>query len=290
MKRFLGIKPFLAAGLFLALIALPVTGQCGNWNPRKVHTTAQLSGITPTTTDVLIDSTKDTLVVGDGSTLGGIPLLREDFKNATANWSISNFWCTFDEFASGSAAETTTDSYVSTEVGAHSEVLQDANSGTWLITNAAADDDLATIQSAKEHLLLTAGKKTIAEVRFTLNEATENDVLIGWVIRDTTPLTNTDGIYFHKPDGQTTYEFVGNMDSSSTSVSSVATADTSAHTYSFECNGTTSCTPYIDGVAGTPITTNLPTDEELAFTVYLRNGEAVAKTVTIDYWSVTQER
>lgn len=261
-----------------------------NISTMDMQTTNQLSGYVPAKGKIGMDTTKNTLYVGDGSTTGGIPQLREDFKNATANWSISNFWCTFDEFASGSAAETTTDSYVSTDVGSHSEVLQDANSGTWLLTNGASDDDLVSIQSAKEHLLLTAGKKTIAEVRFTLNEATENDVLIGWVIRDTTPLANTDGLYFHKPDDQTTYEFVGNMDSTPTSVSSVATADTSAHTYSFECNGTVSCTPYIDGVAGTPITTNLPTDEELAFTVYLRNGEAVAKTLILDYWSVTQER
>lgn len=274
------------------LVAQPAFAQRTGTNISKMdmQTTNQLSAHVPAKGKIGMDTSKNTLYLGDGSTPGGFPLLREDLKNATANWSISTHWEISDEYATGSAWETSIASYTITTQGTYIQALQDANSGTLLITNGAVDDDLVSIQSAKEHFKLTAGKKTIAEVRFKLNEATENDVLIGWVIQDTTPLANTDGLYFHKPDDQTTYEFVGNMDSTPTSVSSVATADTSAHTYSFECNGITSCTPYIDGVAGTPITTNLPTDEELAFTVYIRNGEAVAKTLELDYWSVTQER
>jgi hypothetical protein len=43
-------------------------------------------------------------------------------------------------------------------------------------------------------------------------------------------------------------------------------------------------------VAGTSVTTNLPDDEDLAISFALQNGEAVAKTMTVDYIFVAKER
>ena len=43
-------------------------------------------------------------------------------------------------------------------------------------------------------------------------------------------------------------------------------------------------------VIGTVVTTNLPDNEQLALSFGVQNGEAVAKTMTIDYLSVAQER
>ena len=291
MKK--SIVSLIAAIMLMAPPAMAATGT--NISTMDMQTTNQLSSSVPRKGKIGMDKTKNTLYLGDGSTTGGFTMAREDGKYSTANWAITEYFSILDEFSTGSPFETNADSYVitTTEAGAGSatEVLQDANSGTLLITNAAGDNDLDSIQSIKEHVKLTASKKTVAFARFKVSDATESDVLVGWVIRDTTPLTNTDGLYFIKGDGQEDYKFIANMNSTITSVSSVATgADDTYVTLGFECDGTTSCTPYVNGTAGTAITTNLPTDEELCLTVHIQNGEAVAKTATVDYWFVQQER
>jgi hypothetical protein len=42
--------------------------------------------------------------------------------------------------------------------------------------------------------------------------------------------------------------------------------------------------------SGTAVTTNLPDDEDLAISFAIQNGEAVAKTMTVDYIFVAKER
>jgi hypothetical protein len=43
-------------------------------------------------------------------------------------------------------------------------------------------------------------------------------------------------------------------------------------------------------VKGTSVTTNLVDDEDLTVSIALQNGEAVAKTMTVDYVFVAKER
>ena len=49
---------------------------------RRRGTTTQHSTFTGAEGEITVDLTKDTLVVHDGSTQAGFPLLREDFSNA----------------------------------------------------------------------------------------------------------------------------------------------------------------------------------------------------------------
>lgn len=176
--------------------------------------------------------------------------------------------------------------------GSATETIQDSNWGVIRITNAAGDDDLDSIQSKYEFTKLVASKDTWFEVRFRINDATEADVILGLCIRDTTPLAATDYVYFVKDDDDTNWDFVAAKDSSETEVATVDTADTSWHTFSIHADGITNLTPYIDGVAGTTITTagSINDDEEMAITVHLENGEAVAKWIEIDYIRVQQDR
>jgi len=44
---------------------------------RDIHKTSSLSTVTPEKDDILIDTTKAVVVIGDGSTKGGIPLAKE---------------------------------------------------------------------------------------------------------------------------------------------------------------------------------------------------------------------
>jgi hypothetical protein len=47
----------------------------------------------------------------------------------------------------------------------------------------------------------------------------------------------------------------------------------------------------VNGVVGGAVaTTNLPDDEDLTVSFALQNGEAVAKTMTVDYIFVAKER
>jgi hypothetical protein len=43
-------------------------------------------------------------------------------------------------------------------------------------------------------------------------------------------------------------------------------------------------------VVGTSVTTNLPDDEDLTISFAIQNGEAVAKTMTVDYILCSKER
>lgn len=52
-------------------------------------TTAQHSTFTGALGEVTVDTTKDTVVVHDGTTVGGFPLARQDGNNATGTWPVS---------------------------------------------------------------------------------------------------------------------------------------------------------------------------------------------------------
>jgi hypothetical protein len=45
-------------------------------------TTPEISGFIGAVGEIVVDTVKNTVVVNDGTTLGGYPLLREDFSNA----------------------------------------------------------------------------------------------------------------------------------------------------------------------------------------------------------------
>jgi hypothetical protein len=209
-------------------------------------------------------------------------------NNATSMISAP-MWEFIDEFNTDTLQGDWTITTTEAGAGSATEATGDTNLGALLITNAAGDDDLDSLQLDNEVCQLTSNKQTSYSTKFTLNEATENDLVLGLVITDTTVITNTDGVYFFKDDGITSWYFGCTKDSTVTSAW-VDIADTSAHTFSFLCNGQASCTPYIDGVAGTAISTNLPDNEILTPTIFLMNGEAAAKTILIDYVAVKQER
>ncbi len=173
--------------------------------------------------------------------------------------------------------------------GNATETQNNGPTGTLLITNDAADNDYDSAQTG-EVILLTTGKDTWFAARFKLSDATQSDAILGLCITDTTPLAATDYLYFIKDDGDTNWDFVSSKNTTETEVAAVATADTSWHLFEIYCDGVTSCTPYIDGTAGTAISTNLCDDEELAVTLLIQNGEAVAKTMEIDYITAITER
>ena len=201
----------------------------------------------------------------------------------------------FDEYAATDWTITT----VELGAGSATEALTSADGGVLLLTNAAADDDFDSLQWAGgsgavyESYLFDASKDFFFKCRVKVNGATQSDMIVGLHITDTTPVAAiTDGIYFLKSDGSTTVSLVVNKDSTATTTSAGTMADDTWTTLGFYYSSKDrKFYIYKDNVlAGTSVNTNAPDDEEIALSFTIQNGEAVVKTMSIDYLSVGKER
>lgn len=198
----------------------------------------------------------------------------------------------FDDYVAGD--------WTITAVGAGTSALTDADGGALLITNAAADNDGRQHQKVGEGFLLTAGKKAMFKTRFQVSDATQSDLLIGLAVLDTTLLGATagagvtDGIFFAKDDGSATLSCYCQKNATTGQTSgSVGTLVAATNTIlAWYYDGKSSLEYYMNGIhLGTldASSTYLP-DTELTVSFALLNGEAVAKTLTLDYVLVAFER
>ncbi len=181
-----------------------------------------------------------------------------------------------------------------TDAGA-TQALTAGDGGLLLITNSAADNDLVSLQKTPAAWTFTVGKKAFFRCRFKVSDATLSDIVFGLQVVDTTPLDVTDGVYFLKAAASTAISVVCRKDATtgSTSASSIATlADDTfielgwywdgVDTVNYEVNGT---------VTGSLVAANLYLpDADCTVSFALQNGEAVAKTMTVDYVMVAKER
>ena len=184
-----------------------------------------------------------------------------------------------------------------TQAGA-TQALTAGDGGILLLTNSAADDDLISLQSLVANFAMTAGKKAFFKCRFKVSDATQSDVMVGLVIVDTTPFASapTDGIYFRKHDGDTKIDFSVRKDTSTgaNDVNAVGTLVSDTYiTLAWYYDGVDKVFYYVDDVCkGSLAATSayLPDATNLAVTIALQNGEAVAKTMSIDYVFASEER
>ena len=195
----------------------------------------------------------------------------------------------FHEYVSGDWTITTTEA----GSGAATEALASTSAGgLLLITNDDADNDLDFFNLKTEAFKFVAGKKTFFKARFAVSDATQSDFVMGLQITDATPLAVSDGVYFMKDDGDASLDFHVEKDGSDTTASAIATvSDATMLVAGFYYDGKSAIEYYVDDVKlGTSVTTNLPDDEELAVSFGIQNGAAAAKTMTVDYIFVSQER
>ena len=208
--------------------------------------------------------------------------------------TLMHLW--YDDFDEYVAADWTV-----TEVGVATQALTDGDGGLLLVTNAAADNDSSQNQKVGESFLLTAGKKAMFKARFKVSDATQSDFLIGLAVADTTLLGAvagdgvTDGIFFSKDDGVATLDVSVQKDATTGQNTALAIATVVSDTFlqvAWYYDGVSSVEYYIDNIhKGTlsATSTYLP-DTELTVSFALMNGEAVAKTMTLDYILVAFER
>ena len=211
----------------------------------------------------------------------------------------SKYYTYFDDFFeyhSGIYTITTTEA----GSGNASEAITSGAGGQLLITNDNADNDLDFFQLKGESFKWDSTKRMFFSARFKTNDATQSEIVMGLQITDTTPLDVTDGIFFLKIDGDTQPDLIIEKDNSS-SLSVVemdAMEDDTFVTLSFEydpldvATGGAVFRAYQDDVQVGEITgtTNAPDDEELTISFGIQNGEAAAKTLTIDFILVAVER
>lgn len=194
----------------------------------------------------------------------------------------------FDTYVAGDWTVTETDS------GA-TQALTAGDGGLLLITNTAADNDLVALQKNPAAFTFTAGKKTFFRCRFKVSDATQSDLVFGLQVVDSTPLDVTDGIYFLKADGAATVNFICRKNASTGSITASAVATMADDTFielGFYYDGQSSVAYEVNGsVLGSldASSTYLP-DTTCTVSFALQNGEAVAKTMTVDYVYVAKER
>ena len=191
----------------------------------------------------------------------------------------------FDYYTAGDWTVTETDA------GA-TQALTDGDGGLLLITNTAADNDLVSLQKKGESFRFESGKALFFEARFKVSDATQSDVVIGLQITDTTPLDVSDGVFFIKADGAATVNFLVEKNNTATTASAIATmANDTFIRLGFYYDGASAVQYFVNGTyTGSSVTTNLPDDEDMTITIAIQNGEAAAKTMTVDYVYVAKER
>ena len=211
----------------------------------------------------------------------------------------SKYYTYFDDFFeyhSGIYTITTTEA----GSGNASEAITSGAGGQLLITNDNADNDLDFFQLKGEAFRFDSTKRMFFSSRLKVNDATQSDLVMGLQITDTTSLDVTDGIFFIKGDADTQPDFIIEKDNSSTlSVLEMnAMEDDTFVTLSFEYDPLDVATGgpvfrvYQDNVQVGEITgtTNAPDDEDLTISFGIQNGEAAAKTLTIDFILAAVER
>jgi len=211
----------------------------------------------------------------------------------------SKFYTYFNDFFTFHADEWTITT-VEGGSGNASEALTSQAGGALLITNDNADDDSDFFNLVGESFLWDSTKRMFFTAKFKVNDATQSEFVMGLQITDTTPLDGTDGIFFIKGDADTQPDFVLEKDNSS-SLSVVemdAISDDTFVTLSFEYDPLDVATGgpvfriYQDNVQVGEVTStdNAPDDEELTVSFGIQNGEAVIKTMTIDFILAAVER
>ena len=167
--------------------------------------------------------------------------------------------------------------------------MADQTGGAIALVTEANDDDVNQLQSAEEWFKLTAGKQAWFRARVKLSDVLQSDLFIGFATTDTSIIAGTtDSIGFRKTDGSAVLQSI----SEDATVETVNTAATMvADTYvdvGFHYDG--SNLRFFIGDNETAVhTTNIEVTNKLALTITLQNGEAAAKTLTVDYvWACVE--
>ena len=212
-----------------------------------------------------------------------------DIFNSLRTMDPTRYHTLFEDFDFYVAANWTV---TETDAGA-TQALTDADGGVLLITNSAGDDDLVGVQKIGESFLFEVGKKLFFKARLALNDATESDLAVGLLITDASPFDVTDGVFFLKADGAATVSFISEKNNAQVSSGAIASLeDAEMVDLAFFYDGVDRLYYSVNGATQGYINpgASFPDDEVLTVSFALANGEAVAKTLSVDYIFAAKER
>ncbi len=187
--------------------------------------------------------------------------------------------------------------WVVTETGTNTQAIKDAANGILLLTNAAADNDVTSMQlgntgdaTTGESFLPAVGRTIWCESKFAISDATDSDFLVGLSITDTTPIDSANAIIFRKDDDATALKFQTGPTATASLDSNVGTMTAATYTtVGFRVTGTSLVEYWVDGVKKGSFTTNIPTTE-MRPTIMIQNGTNAAKNASIDYLFCAETR
>jgi hypothetical protein len=199
----------------------------------------------------------------------------------------------FDDFDNYEA-----DQWVSTVTGSGTSVVQALDGGILKLTNSAADDDAIFSQWSGDDAaggIITwsfeTGKQLWFSARFSVSDATQSDVVCGLQSIDTTPLAVANGVFFRKADGSATMTLVACASSVELTVNCGTLVTDAMTEWAFYWDGVATLEAYKDGVKQAILVpaASLPS-VVLAQSFGVQNGEAVAKSMSVDFLSVVKDR
>lgn len=169
----------------------------------------------------------------------------------------------------------------------------DDPNGVLLLTTGATEDNGSGYQSKIEAWRFAADKAIEFEARFNMGDVTQTDFVLGLQITDTTPFAVSDGVWFGSDDGDALLDFHAAKASVQSDTAGIATlVDDTWVKVGFYYDGVdANIQIFVNDVrvGSVPFATYGPTTE-LAISIALTTGEAVANTMLIDYIRVVQQR
>ncbi len=183
---------------------------------------------------------------------------------------------------------------------AATEALTSGGNGLLLITNSAADNDIVNMQAGSSSnpalsFLPITKRKIWFECVFSVYDVLQSEIAIGLSSTDTdvfssSPFGGADGFMFQKIDGSSNFGFYAFNSSVPSGFADIGSASNNQFVkVGFVVNGDESVDVWFNGDKIGTVTTGL-TGAALRPTIALKNGEAVAKTLTVDYIFAAQTR
>jgi len=178
-----------------------------------------------------------------------------------------------------------------TTAGATQALAADELNGALVLTSEANDDDVVQLQGNEMTWKLSSGKQLWFETKVKIGDATQQDLFVGLASTDTTIIAGTtDSVGFRKLDGTTScLSITEDNTTETTNAAHTFVADTYV-TLGFHWDGIGKVEFFVNRSLTATHTSNIEQTNKLALTFTMQNGEAGAKTMTIDYVYVAQER
>ena len=218
-------------------------------------------------------------------------LLRGSKAFHTGIHDPRNWFHIYDDFQLFIAADWST---TKNGTGGGTQAVSGASNGILVMTADVADDDDINMQAPNETFMLAANKPLWFETRIAVDVAALSAIFVGLVVTDTAIVPGwQDGVGFYKEDGSgdALLDFVSDKDNTPTTVADAHTlVNATMVNLAFGWDGTSLLVPFVNGVKGTVITTNLNDDEEMALSFAIQNDSGVARAMSIDYYSLWQLR